>query len=112
MTGSAKQSIVQLAQAALTQRTKNSRILPRQKLGLLQSAEMAALFHFGPSLDIAVDALGQRSRRMKDLLGKRGIAGRHCDPFTVGDESGGMMPSIVRPERRADCACRPIEQEI
>src|SRR5258708_28679380 len=112
MTGSAKQSIVQLAQASLTQRTEKLADLPRQKLGLLQSAEMAALFHFGPSLDIAIDALGQRSRRMEELRRKRGIARRHCDPFTVGDEPAGMHPRIVPPERRADCACRPIKHDI
>src|SRR5712675_888424 len=92
MTGSAKQSIVQLAQAALTQRTEKLADLPRQKLGLLQSAEMAALFHFGPSLDIAIGALGPRSRQMEEILGKLGIARRNSDPFTVGDEPGGMHP--------------------
>src|SRR5258708_12028865 len=108
MTGSAKQSIVQLAQAALTQRTEKLADLPRQKLGLLQSAEMAALFHFGPSLDIAIDALGQRSRRMEDLRRKRCIAGRHCDPFPGADEPTGMPPHQARPEQRAPCPCLPI----
>src|SRR5271155_1401636 len=46
--------------SSLTQRTEKAD-LPGQKFGLLQSAEMAVLFHFGPLLDIAVDALGQRS---------------------------------------------------
>src|SRR6267142_7066324 len=98
--------------SSLTQRTEKLADLPRQKLGLLQSGEMAALFHFGPSLDIAIGALGPRSRQMEEILGKLGIARRNSDPFTVGNEPGGMHPRIVRPERRADCACRPIEHDI
>src|SRR5258707_11284092 len=77
--------------SSLTQRTEKLADLPPQKLRLLQSGEMAALFHFGPSLDIAIGALGPRSRQMEEILWKPSITRRNPDPFTVGNKPVAMQ---------------------
>src|SRR6476469_7704853 len=93
----------------LSEAPEESRDIGCQHGGLLHRREVTALDHRCPTLKIAVNRLGDRSRWTNDLLRERGISGRNHHLLPIGDRPSMVKPRVIGPERGADRSGEPIK---
>src|SRR5207248_9999182 len=95
---------------AAAERAEEFPNLARQRVGLFHRGEMAALLHDRPAPDIGIGSLGEAARRSQDFGREFGIAG--WDGDRSRQRPGPVLPSVIRPERRADRAGEPVKADI
>src|ERR1700736_242437 len=84
----------------------------RQEFRLLEGREMAALLHHAPAADVLKHQLCRAARWSDRLARELCVTGRHLDGGAWRQYDRAVMPGIIGPEGRADCAAEPIERDI
>lgn len=80
--------------------------------GCSMAAKWPTLFHRCPPPDVGASLGGQGSRWPQDLFRECSVADGHVNRSTARDRTWTLQSGEIGPERRTDCAGKPVEAHI